>query len=123
MFRIYESVNQSASNTMVVAYYDKAAAADAGKHLQYFLQLPKYHEDSNFENVHPDFVSVSLYGEVITWIQRSKSNLSKRKRVEQVVDIGTVIWMNCDEGVFMGHVTAYNEDDDRCCNTHPFSPQ
>jgi hypothetical protein len=70
MFRIYESVNATASNTMVVAFYDKAAAAADGKHLKYFLQLPKYHEDSNFENVHPDFVSVALYGEVISWIQR-----------------------------------------------------
>jgi hypothetical protein len=31
--------------------------------------------------------------------QGSESNLSKRKRVQQIVDIGTVIWKHCDEGV------------------------
>ncbi len=76
MFRIYESVNDSASNTMVVAYYDKAAVDADGKTLQHFLQLPTHHQDSNFENFHPEYVSVASYSEVIGWIKSTSDTRS-----------------------------------------------
>ena len=76
MFRIYESVTEYASNTMVVAYYDRAAADADGKTLQHFLQLPTFHQDSNFENVHPEYVSVASYSEVIRWIKSTTDTRS-----------------------------------------------
>jgi hypothetical protein len=73
MFRIYESVSESGSNVMAIfiAYFDKLAADEDGKTLEDFLKLPRRHEDTNFEGVHPDYLIVSYHDEVMQWIQKA----------------------------------------------------
>ncbi len=70
MFRMYETIGAIGCNTIAVAYYDKAAAKTDGKDLQYFfnLKLSRRYEDSNFENVHPEYLMVSHHDEVIRWV-------------------------------------------------------
>ena len=70
MFRIYESVSELRSNVMAIAYFDKYAADVDGKSLEYFLQLPRRHEDTNFEDVHPEYLIVSYHDEVMQWIEK-----------------------------------------------------
>jgi hypothetical protein len=65
MFRIYESVGESGSN---------------GKTLENFLKLPRRHEDTNFEGVHPDYLIVSYHDEVMQWIQKAIVRLESPKR-------------------------------------------
>jgi hypothetical protein len=70
MFRIYESVSELRSNVMAIAYFDKYAADVDGKSLEYFLQLPRRHVDTNFEDVHPEYLIVSYHDEVMQWIEK-----------------------------------------------------
>jgi hypothetical protein len=84
MFRMYETIGAIGCNTIAVAYYDKAAAEADGNDLQYFLNLnlSRRYEDSNFENVHPEYLMVSHHDEVIRWVN------------SVMADIGTEIYQD-----------------------------
>jgi len=55
---------------MAIAYFDKLAADADGKTIEYFLKLPRRHEDTNFEGVHPEYLIVSYHDEVMQWIEK-----------------------------------------------------
>lgn len=131
MFRMYETIGAIGCNTIAVAYYDKAAAEADGKDLQYFLKLSRRYEDSNFENLHPEYLMVSHHDEVIRWVnsvneidneicqdrQPTRSSFSRRRKHREICEstnstpaicIGTKVWKDFDDGIYMGKVIAYD---------------
>ena len=76
---------------------------------------------SLMKGVHPEYLMVSFYDEVMRWINAAKPqpNTSRRrkrenKEGEQCVDVGTSIWKQFDEDLVMGKVINYDKIEDWC---------
>lgn len=71
LFRIYETVDETGSNSIACAYFDVDAAESFGQDYEYFLNLPAEHQESNFQDLDLDHLEVAFHHEVLKWIQES----------------------------------------------------